>query len=373
MMMIDEILYGATAPELAARAGKQLSHALANHRPIALYGAGQTGRWVLSHMPDLVTYFLDDTPSKQGQVIDGIPVLSLDEAARRFGSDILVIVCIFSAGHHFPQTKEKLESRFGYEVIHFWNAVLAMASGTPNLFLGPIENELAWRDRYFRLEQKLADDHSRQVLAANLRMRLHADFATNMDSRTDLAFAGSVPENLVYVDGGAFDGDTIASFLSWRSSSFARIVAFEPDSHNFLKLEAFLKSLPGDISGRISTHRKALWKDDKGIRFSAGGGVASAVTSDGEIFVDTVSLSTFSDVTEPMFIKLDVEGVEQQVLIGDEEFIRKKRPILAISVYHNQSDLLDIFEMITRWNLGYNFYLRCHGGDGTDLTLYCIP
>ena len=54
-------------------------------------------------------------------------------------------------------------------------------------------------------------------------------------------------------------------------------------------------------------------------------------------------------------IKADIEGAEQSLLRGAEQTIRKDRPALMISIYHNIDDLLDIKPMIEAWNLGYEF------------------
>ena len=54
-------------------------------------------------------------------------------------------------------------------------------------------------------------------------------------------------------------------------------------------------------------------------------------------------------------IKADIEGAEQSLLRGAEKTIRKDRPALMISIYHNIDDLLDIKPMIEAWNLGYEF------------------
>ena len=51
----------------------------------------------------------------------------------------------------------------------------------------------------------------------------------------------------VYVDCGAYDGDTIRDFLSRQRDAFERIVAFEPDPRNYLKLQAQVDALPDHL------------------------------------------------------------------------------------------------------------------------------
>ncbi|MGB8266571.1 MAG: FkbM family methyltransferase [Candidatus Velthaea sp.] len=57
------------------------------------------------------------------------------------------------------------------------------------------------------------------------------------------------------------------------------------------------------------------------------------------------------------FIKLDIEGSEMAALRGAEQSIRRFRPKLAISVYHNPNDYFEIAQYIDSLGLGYKLYL----------------
>ncbi len=59
-------------------------------------------------------------------------------------------------------------------------------------------------------------------------------------------------ENEVFVDCGAFDGDTIRSFLAHRKSVFERIYAIEPDSANGIALKTYIDTLPNHVKGKIT-------------------------------------------------------------------------------------------------------------------------
>ena len=82
------------------------------------------------------------------------------------------------------------------------------------------------------------------------------------------------------------------------------------------------------------------------------------------------------DIGEPLtFIKMDIEGAEQAALRGCSQHIRKERPKLALSVYHNFEDLWKLPRMIEELVPGYRFFLRYHGGDlwPTEITLLALP
>ena len=54
-------------------------------------------------------------------------------------------------------------------------------------------------------------------------------------------------------------------------------------------------------------------------------------------------------------IKTDLEGFEQPFLRGALNTIKKQKPVLIISIYHNYSDFFDIKPMIEELDLGYKF------------------
>src|SRR5260370_38754469 len=79
----------------------------------------------------------------------------------------------------------------------------------------------------------LADEASRNEALAHIAFRLHLDFTSlGKPVPEDQYFPPDVVQLRAderFVDCGAYDGDTIASFLSRASSGFESIVAFEPD------------------------------------------------------------------------------------------------------------------------------------------------
>jgi len=72
------------------------------------------------------------------------------------------------------------------------------------------------------------------------------------------------------------------------------------------------------------------------------------------------------------YIKMDLEGSEMHALKGAKSTILKNKPKLAISLYHNQSHLVDIYKFISGLNLGYKFYFRIHTKVGSDVVLYAV-
>ena len=58
---------------------------------------------------------------------------------------------------------------------------------------------------------------------------------------------------------------------------------------------------------------------------------------------------------------MDIEGAEQDALLGAARHIREEKPKLLISVYHNNEDIWKIPRMIKDMAVDYQLYLRSNG------------
>jgi len=109
----------------------------------------------------------------------------------------------------------------------------------------------------------------------------------------------------------------------------ARVYAFEaaPDNVRRIRRNVALNDLP------ITTIDKAVWHDARGVELHRGGtdsewsvGAGSGVAS--------VSLDDFAAVHEPpSFIKIDVEGAEEEVLAGARGLLETARPVIVCEVH----------------------------------------
>jgi FkbM family methyltransferase len=72
-------------------------------------------------------------------------------------------------------------------------------------------------------------------------------------------------------------------------------------------------------------------------------------------------------------IKVDIEGYEQRFIKGAVETIKKHRPAMLLSIYHNASDLFEIKPFLEDLKLGYRFKIRRPVGRGIleETTLIC--
>lgn len=86
--------------------------------------------------------------------------------------------------------------------------------------------------------------------------------------------------------------------------------------------------------------------------------------------VNTIKLDSIVGSDNVTFIKLDVEGAEKEALIGAEQCIKNNKPKLAISVYHNPDDFLEITDYLSNLVPDYKFVLRHYHSDCIETILY---
>jgi FkbM family methyltransferase len=182
----------------------------------------------------------------------------------------------------------------------------------------------------------------------------------------------SLSDTEVFVDCGAFTGDTVKVFLAECGGRYSRIVCFEPDPKNFAKLAKKTRKHKG-----LSLIQAGVWKESGTLQFIDGLEVASRVAdanySGHRVLVDVAAIDATEACRGVTYLKMDVEGAETEALLGAEETIRASRPKLAISIYHKPEDMLDIPEHLHSTFPGYKLYVRHHSPEAGDTVLYAIP
>lgn len=344
-------------------------------RPVVVYGAGQRGRKTVAHLRHhgyKVVAVIDRQATGE---VDGCPIVRLDdpgiEQLARDGA--VAAIGVFNPSVDPLPIHQALETAGFSEVI----GVVELAQLCPGLaayWLGLADEMAPSPADCFWLADRLADDASRHVLAEaiGLRRRYGPEWLRSPDVKGQYIPAGvPVPRNEIrFIDGGAFDGDTIAQMVA-SGCTFASIAAFEPDSKNYVALCQRISdlALPSDITlwpcGLNETARQ--------LAFRAEGLASSGFVADGESLLQTVSLDQAMPNARPTYVKLDIEGAESAALRGMVGLLREARPAVAVCVYHIPSDLWRIPRIIDQLLPRASLYMRSHAWNGFDLVLYAVP
>ena len=228
---------------------------------------------------------------------------------------------------------------------------------------------LKWHSYDFLwLYRRLEDYLSKRTLTAILRnwALLDTDYLLKITSIfSDYWEPDIFPGNNgdVLVDVGAYIGDSIYNYIKMYGHGYNKIYAYEisPESYKTLcnnvkawrlhDVEARRKGV-GAASGELFV---AANSDDPS---------ANQLQRQGsdQQRVEVVPLD--EDIDDKVtFLKMDIEGAEQDALLGCSRIIREQKPNLAICTYHGYEDIWKIPTLIDNMCPDYHFYMRHYGGN----------
>lgn len=175
-------------------------------------------------------------------------------------------------------------------------------------------------------------------------------------------------ENTVLLDAGAFTGDSIREYIQY-AQVFKAAYCIEPLPENFVELEGATDRF--ELKEKIRLFLFALSGRNATVRFHPDGS-ASRFSETGDIFVQSVNALEFlqSLNPKPTFIKMDIEGSEMEVLRTIEPWLRKEKPDLAVSIYHETAHLYRIPLLINHIVPEYRIFIRHNSNDFTETVCY---
>ncbi len=240
---------------------------------------------------------------------------------------------------------------------------------------------MQYAEKYFSEHEKdyraiaslFADDLSREIYFSAIAYRKsHNPKDAPKYSKHDQYFVKNIvplSDSEVFVDCGAFDGDTMKEFIKATKGHYQSIVCFEP-------VEDYHKRLEKRGKGKkVSAICAGVYKETTTLHFNADGGKGSAITASSENTV-TVPVRSIDDTPEckdATFIKMDVEGSELDALRGAKDTILRNKPKLAICIYHMHRDFIEIPKWIHNLVPEYKLYVRHHSFSVNETVLYAIP
>lgn len=181
-------------------------------------------------------------------------------------------------------------------------------------------------------------------------------------------------EGDILVDVGAYVGDSIAQYLNTYGTNYRKIYAYEISSDSY---DALCKNVARWQLHDVEARRKGVGavRCEMFLDASATDASANRLCQEGgaQERVEVVPLD--EDIKELTFLKMDIEGAEQDSLLGCERMIRSQHPKLAICTYHGYGDIWKIPLMIDGMYPKCQFYLRHYGGNliPTEFVLLCKP
>ena len=183
----------------------------------------------------------------------------------------------------------------------------------------------------------LKDDYHR----AGRKYRVSASGPEALYYHHGLRFApASVKEHIkgkIFVDAGGWNGDSAVVMSEYSPE---KILIFEP----FEKLRR--KCIRTLKRNRITGYELYPWALSDTAEHLAG-----------------MDCRTLDDVLENSgleigLLKADVEGMGLRLLKGAEQTVRRCRPLLTLSIYHNEDEFAGIYRTLKEWDLDYHFEIK---------------
>jgi FkbM family methyltransferase len=345
-----------------------------------IFGAGQLGRRCLAaartHNLD-VAAVVDNNSSLWGREESGVSVISPRDAASKLGSDTVPIIAIFHPclRSDVCTAKRQLQDLGWKTIFTFPHLTWRYPDNLlPNFYWSTPTQLRSHAGDLERVFDLLADDFSRDVFLRALRVRLLADFAATDNADPSPQYFSSVYKPLPtesFVDCGAYDGDTVSSFVTQTGRRFRGIVAFEADPQNAARLRRRIEQL--GIQDSTVVEESAVGGVNGMVRFSADGNSSAGISTHGDAVVSCATLDEKLGTRPVTLLKMDIEGAEWDAIGGAAKTIARNRPVSAICLYHHPDDLWRIPLRLRDLVPGSRLFLRSYSAEGFELVCYCVP
>lgn len=218
---------------------------------------------------------------------------------------------------------------------------------------------------------ELFDEESKRIFAGCVNFMFGGELETLKSITTDkdeiFNSVFAMNSNESYLDLGAYRGDTVEEFLNYCGGEYESITALEPDRRTFKKLSDYLEGVPNSVG-----IQKAIYSESKTVNFSSKAGRQSTISNKGEE-IETTTIDEICKDKRVTYIKMDVEGAENDALDGAKTTLKVQKPKLNIALYHRSPDIFEIPLKISEINPSYKFHIRRHPYIPCwDMNLYCV-
>lgn len=321
----------------------------AEERPIFIYGMGDGAEKIMQVFREkkipLAGIFASDD-FVRGHSFAGYKVRKLSEIEEQV--DDFVVVLAFAAGYQSLVDK----------IVEIGKKHTLLVPDVPVAGGGLFTYDycLEHAEELQTVYDMLADEYSKKVYANIINFKISGKIHYLMEVTTPKSEIYRkvihLTPNEVYVDLGAYNGDTIKEVLQFTRDKYIRIYAIEPDRKNYKKLAKYTDGMPN-----VYTYNAVAWCTDTEVPFATKAGRQSAVSAFGQT-VPAIAVDSVLQGKVATLIKMDVEGCEREALWGCAQTIAHYNPKLMVSLYHRNEDIFSLPLLIQKLNPNYDIYIR---------------
>jgi len=339
-----------------------------NGLPVIIYGAGELSARVCDYLQinsiSFEGYAVDKAYLPADRTKNGKPVFALEDYLDCNECNIIIGVMYFSeeketAMKSHPNARNVFTVDFSgrfplgaYEDCCFTQEYLEQN-----------------KDTLTELKAWLADNKSKEELDLFISQRMKGNFRKPCPPEPQYFEKEiiTLSDNEVFVDCGAYDGDTVKQFVKeLQGKPYKKIFAFEADPANVQKMQLNTKDM-----NNVTIVPKGVYNESTTLCFSSDGKMSSRISEDG-IKLEVTAIDDIVGDESVTFIKMDIEGSELKALMGAEKTIRRCRPKLAICVYHRKEDIFTIPQYIKSLDPSYKLYFRNYHTQSIEAVIYAV-
>lgn len=370
-------------------------------KKLVLFGAGSRSldifyQYYYNSFND-ISFICDNDKSKWGGAFFNIPICS-PQVLLKAPKDYVVLITVrnrFSVKRIMQQLNEMgMPYVYPSEILDFTLNNFWRYDSHGNKKYHELHTYKVISDNIDKIRQVralLCDEKSVQLYDAYIeRVKYNVKYYNDI---TDNIYESYFSDNIfkysneeILVDGGALNGDDtiwIASFLKQNSKKLKKAYIFEPETTGFCEtyrnLESYFcekanLSSDGNMANinEFQVLKAGLYDKNSKVNFclydNEGSCFIENETSGSDVPV--IKLDDVIKDEKVTFIKYDLEGAEIPAIRGAENTIKKNKPKLALSIYHNIEDLWEIPLLIKEYVPEYRLFIRHHTGSVYDKTLY---
>lgn len=366
-----------------------------NH--IIVYGAGNKAKLTIPLLENkgiVPCVVCDGNSALWGNTFLGkYPICSYEQATSKF-SNYCILIC--ATVHVATEIIEELGKKGEKNPIYHCCNLFKVDSR----FLST-QDYLSNLDRYSAVYDLLEDDLSKQIYIEFLNSKMTGSMfslqkLTDGDTFFDQQLLGSCSSDDVYVDAGAYTGDTLCRFIAYSGLRYKKAILFEADAANFCALKNFVDY---GVVPHTQLINCALWsekteknfytlKDNHNLHFGSPNlfNDFSEIADNTSLFasekqhtspiaqkVQTVTLDSALENELPTIMKINALAADLPILEGSVQTLKRSCPDIVLEYGVRPEYILAEIELLHGLNLGYHFYLRQKSIFGDNKTvLYAL-
>lgn len=319
----------------------------------------------------MVGFLIGYQTSKKTHIINTIEASTTTDLATRRKNFILGVMkdmCKSSLQEQFQYLKSGVTDKKSIDILNYayactLNGVLA-TNESIKLPDFQLEYKKMWEKSYSHLQKQYKGILTRcepEVLFFNHGLKFANQKVLNYIKNRDI------------VDCGAYDGDSAVILSPYTDK---KIYSFELSPKN---IELFRKTLEAcKLIAKVTLIEQGL-SDKSSVEYindTCCYGTSLNESGDIKVNITTLDEALFNKDIQVGFLKADLEGYGLKALQGGIKLIKRDRPVIAVSMYHNADEFFKIKPFLMKELKDYVYELNLEQFEPDsflELSLFCYP